>query len=216
MELLGGIIFGVIAVIPLMAWIWCIIDILKNEFTGYNKIIWLLVVILLPFVGMILYFFIGKNQKVQGSEKYVISKGLIIAVAIVAVGIGSFVGLVGESFFKHTKMDKTNYKPLNKEETTSNILLLEPFRVPLKGKTALNLTLQLEVSAHGNNMVNAKIPEIRELIISVVKRMSEEDLMSPEGKLKLKDDILIGVEQITGANAITNVYITDFSLYHNP
>ncbi len=41
-----------------------LIDILKNEFTNSNKIIWVLVVIFLPIMGMILYFAIGTNQKV--------------------------------------------------------------------------------------------------------------------------------------------------------
>jgi hypothetical protein len=47
--------------------IWALIDILKNEFTGYNKIIWLLAVIFLPLAGTILYYFIyyfiGKEQR---------------------------------------------------------------------------------------------------------------------------------------------------------
>lgn len=33
--------------------------------TGSNKIVWLLVVIFLPVIGFILYFLIGRNQKVK-------------------------------------------------------------------------------------------------------------------------------------------------------
>jgi hypothetical protein len=42
-----------------------ILDILKNDFKGNNKIIWLLTVILVPIIGAIFYFFIGRNQKVK-------------------------------------------------------------------------------------------------------------------------------------------------------
>jgi len=40
------------------------IDILKNEFEGYNKLIWLLAVLFAPLIGSIAYFIIGKKQRV--------------------------------------------------------------------------------------------------------------------------------------------------------
>lgn len=46
-------------------WIYCLIDILKNKFESNDKIIWILVVILLPILGSILYLFIGKNKKLN-------------------------------------------------------------------------------------------------------------------------------------------------------
>ncbi len=53
--------------IPIAAFvliIWALVDILKSEFTGSNKIIWVLVVLFLPLIGSILYFVIGKKQKI--------------------------------------------------------------------------------------------------------------------------------------------------------
>ncbi|MFI2741868.1 PLDc N-terminal domain-containing protein [Zhouia sp. PK063] len=47
--------------LPLLA----LIDILKNEFSGNNKIVWVLVVIFFSLLGSILYFTIGKNQKIN-------------------------------------------------------------------------------------------------------------------------------------------------------
>ena len=40
------------------------IDILKNEFEGYNKLIWLLAVLFAPLIGSIAYFVIGKKQRI--------------------------------------------------------------------------------------------------------------------------------------------------------
>jgi hypothetical protein len=40
-----------------------LIDILKNEFSGQNKIAWLLVVLFTNFFGAILYFLIGRKEK---------------------------------------------------------------------------------------------------------------------------------------------------------
>jgi hypothetical protein len=42
-----------------------LIDILKSEFTGNNKIVWLIVVLFTNFFGTILYFLIGKEQKIK-------------------------------------------------------------------------------------------------------------------------------------------------------
>ena len=40
------------------------IDILKNDFEGSNKLIWLLAVIFVPVIGSIVYFVIGKKQRI--------------------------------------------------------------------------------------------------------------------------------------------------------
>jgi len=45
------------------------IDILKNEFTGNNKVIWLLFILLGSFFGVLLYFMIGRKQKVSATHK---------------------------------------------------------------------------------------------------------------------------------------------------
>jgi len=55
-ELLLLLIFGV-------PWIIALVDILRSEFKGNGKIIWLLVVFFLSFVGAIAYFAIGRKQK---------------------------------------------------------------------------------------------------------------------------------------------------------
>ena len=42
-----------------------LIDILKSEFKGNNKIVWILVVLLANFFGAVLYFLIGREQKIK-------------------------------------------------------------------------------------------------------------------------------------------------------
>ncbi|WP_040294868.1 PLDc N-terminal domain-containing protein [Beggiatoa alba] len=45
-----------------------LVDCLRHEFTGFNKIIWILVIILLPIFGGMLYFFIGSRiHKIDAS-----------------------------------------------------------------------------------------------------------------------------------------------------
>ena len=61
------LILAVVAIIPFIA----LIDILRNEFTGSNKIIWVLMVILLPGLGVILYLTIGVTQKLKRGNRQV-------------------------------------------------------------------------------------------------------------------------------------------------
>lgn len=60
------IIVFIFILLPSILWIIALIDILKSDFRDTNgKIIWALVVIFLPVIGSILYFLIGKSQKIQ-------------------------------------------------------------------------------------------------------------------------------------------------------
>jgi hypothetical protein len=58
------IVLGIL-LLPLLLWIFALVDILRSEFTSSNKIVWLLVVIFLPVIGFILYFLIGTKQKIK-------------------------------------------------------------------------------------------------------------------------------------------------------
>ncbi len=53
--ILAGLLFPLIA----------LLSILRNEFTGSNKLIWIIVVLLLPIFGSLLYFIIGTQQKID-------------------------------------------------------------------------------------------------------------------------------------------------------
>ena len=59
-----GYMMTFISVSPLILALIAIIDILRYEFTGNNKLIWLLVVILVPVIGTILYVIIGQKNKI--------------------------------------------------------------------------------------------------------------------------------------------------------
>lgn len=67
----GALELLITSLIPLLifgTYLYVLIDILKSEFDGANKLIWLIVVFVLPFVGLILYFFIGRKQKIKKSN----------------------------------------------------------------------------------------------------------------------------------------------------
>lgn len=49
--------------IVFLIWVGCLLDILRFEFRGNNKLIWFIAVTFIPLVGCLLYFFIGRRQK---------------------------------------------------------------------------------------------------------------------------------------------------------
>ena len=51
-----------VILIVLALWIWAVIDLLKNEFSGLALIKWISIVIIMPVAGFILYFLIGRKK----------------------------------------------------------------------------------------------------------------------------------------------------------
>ncbi len=53
-----------ISVLSTAFWIWMIVDCLCNEPShGNEKLVWLLLIVLLPFIGSLLYFFIRRPNR---------------------------------------------------------------------------------------------------------------------------------------------------------
>ncbi|AUC22975.1 hypothetical protein BTO15_13130 [Polaribacter sejongensis] len=59
------IIIFIVLFLGILPTIIALVDILKNEFKGNNKIVWVLVVLFANFFGAILYFLIGREQKIM-------------------------------------------------------------------------------------------------------------------------------------------------------
>lgn len=49
--------------IPIIA----LIDVIRNDFTSNNKVVWILVILFMNLLGVILYFIFGTSQKIKTS-----------------------------------------------------------------------------------------------------------------------------------------------------
>ncbi len=58
----------VVLFLAILPTIIALVDILKSEFKGNNKIVWILVVLFANFFGAILYFLIGREQKITNEK----------------------------------------------------------------------------------------------------------------------------------------------------
>lgn len=54
-------------VVPVL-WIAALIDAIKSDFNGNNKVIWIILIILIPLLGSVLYFFIGRGQRLNSNS----------------------------------------------------------------------------------------------------------------------------------------------------
>jgi hypothetical protein len=62
----GGLIITLIVIlfiflIPLLA----LLNVLMSDFQGNEKIMWVLIIIFLPFLGSLLYFLIGRDKRIN-------------------------------------------------------------------------------------------------------------------------------------------------------
>ena len=60
----GLLIWQILMILAVILPIIALIDILRNEFKGNNKLIWILVILFTSLVGVLLYFRYGTKQKI--------------------------------------------------------------------------------------------------------------------------------------------------------
>lgn len=53
--------YTIIGVLHLILWIWAIIDILGSGKSVGEKLLWIIIVLLLPLIGLILYILLGRG-----------------------------------------------------------------------------------------------------------------------------------------------------------
>ncbi|HCZ12918.1 MAG TPA: hypothetical protein DHV16_11920 [Nitrospiraceae bacterium] len=105
------------------------------------------------------------------------------------------------------------------KETKQNIeesvnFALDAFVVNLiteRGTNFLKASLQLELAnASLLDRAKAKTAPMRDAIVIVLSNKTPEELMTEEGKLQCKDEIILTANRILGDNTVKNLYFTDF------
>lgn len=60
-----GIFELLIIVVFCLPWLIAFIDILRSDFQGHAKMMWLIIVVLVPFLGALAYLIMGRKQKIK-------------------------------------------------------------------------------------------------------------------------------------------------------
>ncbi|MGC8541391.1 MAG: PLDc N-terminal domain-containing protein [Phycisphaerae bacterium] len=57
-----GVIFGLISLACFIFWLWMLIDLLISRHAVATKILWVILMLFLPLLGSILYFFLARGK----------------------------------------------------------------------------------------------------------------------------------------------------------
>jgi flagellar FliL protein len=176
-----------------------------------------------------------QEGKGGGSNKLLLIVVVILLVLVIAVGVGVVFALMGSKgdaggAAQVTEADAHGADTEVHEagdgeghgEGHGAVFPLETFIVNLKIKGSfLKADIQLVFAdasileggggKHGGGgSLDNEIPKIRDVIILILSSKEAREVLSIEGKEQLREEILTGVNEVLGQNAVTQVLFTDF------
>ena len=54
------------------------------------------------------------------------------------------------------------------------------------------------------------VPKLRDMVITLLTSLTFEEVMTPEGKVQIRDELLERFNQILRPDRVRNIYFTDF------
>lgn len=76
----------------------------------------------------------------------------------------------------------------------------------------VNVTLEVSNNEKVKEEVVKRVPQLRDLVISILRTKTKENIDEKEGKEKLSSEISIGVNRILGGNKVRHVFFEDFMI----
>lgn len=102
----------------------------------------------------------------------------------------------------------------SKEAAGNSSLVMEPFILNLENRGEpkyIKVSIALELKdASSLEMVKAKQAPLRDAIIALISSKTADDILSQEGKMQFKDELVLTINQILKkGNTVKNVYFTE-------
>lgn len=98
--------------------------------------------------------------------------------------------------------------------TVGSMRPLDPFLANLADEAQsryLKMTLQVEfVGAEAPPAFDARLPQIRDVILTLVTSKTFADIRTPEGKERLREDVIDRINHVLAQDAVKSVYFTEF------
>jgi flagellar FliL protein len=148
------------------------------------------------------------KEKEEEKPKKSKLKLIIIGVIVLLLGAGGFFG--------YSKYKKANEKDTEKEEQVSIIIPLRSFVVNLFdkkgiGKRYLKISMELEVAKEEDKLkIDSHIPQLRDTVLILLSSQTLKDINTMEGKLELKHEILLRMNQMLGNKTVRRIFFTEF------
>jgi flagellar FliL protein len=97
---------------------------------------------------------------------------------------------------------------------TGAMRALDPFLANLadeSGTRYLKMTIQVEfVGAEPPASLEARMPQIRDVILTLVTSKTFADIRTPDGKERLREDVIDRIDHVLQQPAVKSVYFTEF------
>jgi flagellar FliL protein len=100
------------------------------------------------------------------------------------------------------------------EETIGPIYKMDTLIVNLAdqgGKRYLRTTMELELSApEVEQEIQLRMPQLRDQILMVLPSKKYEDISTTEGKIALRDELIIKMNSVLKKGTVKTIYFTEF------
>jgi flagellar FliL protein len=140
------------------------------------------------------------------------NKSLFLVVGIIVLALAG--GIVTYTLLAGGKGDSHEAKKedKNKKEIKTALVALDSFVLNLAEQGRfLKVTMQFELAdALNQPLVTDRMPQLRDAIITLMGSKTAESVSSAEGKLQLKDELILRANQAVGRDVFKNLYFTEF------
>ena len=141
-------------------------------------------------------------------------KGKLIAIVVVVLLLGGggaawWLGLLARETTAEAKEEVKEKRP-----EVGALLALDPFIANLAdedGKRYLKATVQVEfLEGRVPPDVNARLPQIRDLLLTLFTSKLFSEIRTPQGKALLRDEIINRLNRVLRRDVVKAVYFTEF------
>jgi len=148
----------------------------------------------------------------EGGKKKKRGKVLLLVLLPVLLGVGA------GGYFAYARFAAGKGGPHGAQERGGGkaarpvLFALDPFVVNLSEPGRyLKVSMQFELAdSSAEPLVTAKVPILRDAVITLIGGQPYDLVSSPEGKLHLKEEILVRANAVVGREVFRNLYFTDF------
>lgn len=131
-----------------------------------------------------------------------------------------FIGALAlAGWFWHSSTSAQATEPLDAAGEVRTVQHLDSFLVNLTGASGngylrVGIDLGLGIELKESALRTAYVARVRDTILMVLATRSVEELLTPQGKTKLKDDLLAAIRERVPEIQCHDVYFTEFLVQH--
>ena len=155
----------------------------------------------------------GNEEEAGGGGKKKLIIGIVVLLVLVGGGVGAFLAMgSGGEESEDEEFEEEEYEEGDASLLPPAVLPLETFIVNLQVKGSfLKTTIQLEFGEPElPATIESDIPKIRDAVIGYLSTKSSAEILTAEGKEKLREEIRDSVNETLGAEDVTQVFFTEF------